>query len=76
MRLITKISILVLLSVNLFSFSFFSYFSPNTSSENLLAISWQENFCKLNSYKRVSSATQKCTKVQRKNVPPCTVLFS
>ena len=52
MRLIAKITILILLSVNLFSFSFFSYFSSNVSSENLLAISWQENFCKLNSYKR------------------------
>jgi len=52
MRLMTKITILILLSVNLFSFSFFSFFSPKTSSENLLAVSWQENFCKQHSYKR------------------------
>jgi len=52
MRFIAKIAILTLLTVNLFSFSFLSQHMPQISKENVLALSWQENFCKLNSYKR------------------------
>ena len=52
MRFIAKIAILLLLTVNLFSSSFFSGHSPKISRKNVLALSWQENFCKLNSYKK------------------------
>ena len=52
MNFLTKLAIALLFSTNLFSFSLFSFFSSDISQDNLLAVSWQENFCKLNGYKK------------------------
>ncbi len=49
---VLQLMLLVIFSATMYGSSFFTKQTPQISKENVLALTWQENFCKLNSYKK------------------------